>query len=109
MRPVGWASRHLILQSRVEGVIERVTVVERELALIFAGNHSRPRIEAIELSESTALSYRNPSLLRLQDSNLDLTAPKAVVLPLHQGGTHLAALVKSARCSGGSMQPVEGN
>ena len=24
--------------------------------------------------------------LRLQDSNLDLTAPKAVVLPLHQGG-----------------------
>ncbi|MCU1534270.1 MAG: hypothetical protein JWR53_751 [Glaciihabitans sp.] len=25
-------------------------------------------------------------LLRLQDSNLDLTAPKAVVLPLHQGG-----------------------
>ena len=26
------------------------------------------------------------ALLRLQDSNLDLTAPKAVVLPLHQGG-----------------------
>ena len=25
-------------------------------------------------------------MLRLQDSNLDLTAPKAVVLPLHQGG-----------------------
>ncbi len=24
--------------------------------------------------------------LRPQDSNLDLTAPKAVVLPLHQGG-----------------------
>ncbi len=28
----------------------------------------------------------NPSGLRLQDSNLVLTAPKAVVLPLHQGG-----------------------
>ena len=27
------------------------------------------------------------SELRPQDSNLDLTAPKAVVLPLHQGGT----------------------
>ena len=28
--------------------------------------------------------------LRLQDSNLDLTAPKAVVLPLHQGGPRSA-------------------
>ena len=27
--------------------------------------------------------------LRLQDSNLGLTAPKAVVLPLHQGGSRL--------------------
>src|SRR4051812_40818086 len=27
--------------------------------------------------------------LRPQDSNLDLTAPKAVVLPLHQGGSPL--------------------
>lgn len=31
-------------------------------------------------------------LLRLQDSNPDLTAPKAVVLPLHQGGTRTEAL-----------------
>ena len=31
------------------------------------------------------------SPLRLQDSNLDLPAPKAVVLPLHQGGLRSAA------------------
>ncbi len=31
---------------------------------------------------------RTDAALRLQDSNPDLTAPKAVVLPLHQGGTH---------------------
>src|SRR5690606_34014229 len=36
--------------------------------------------------------------LRPQDSNLDLTAPKAVVLPLHQGGPRRKAPVKSARC-----------
>lgn len=31
-------------------------------------------------------TFVNASKLRPQDSNLDLTAPKAVVLPLHQGG-----------------------
>ena len=32
----------------------------------------------------------NRILLRFQDSNLDLTAPKAVVLPLHQSGLHMS-------------------
>ena len=38
-------------------------------------------------------------MLRLQDSNLDLTAPKAVVLPLHQGGPRAPqrARIQSAR------------
>lgn len=44
--------------------------------------NSTPELRELELS-----SYVNPSQLRPQDSNLDLTAPKAVVLPLHQGGS----------------------
>ena len=39
-----------------------------------------------ELHELTRRGYWNPSKLRRQDSNLDLTAPKAVVLPLHHSG-----------------------
>lgn len=41
--------------------------------------------QAVDPSNSHARSVRRT--LRPQDSNLDLTAPKAVVLPLHQGGS----------------------
>ena len=43
------------------------------------------------------------SLLRRQDSNLDLTAPKAVVLPLHYGGTD-----RSKKGPGSSLPDYEG-
>src|SRR5690606_13150244 len=42
---------------------------------------------SLELLELNPQRYWNFSPLRLQDSNLVLTAPKAVVLPLHQGGS----------------------
>ena len=41
--------------------------------------------------------------LRPQDSNLDLTAPKAVVLPLHQGGLVGLLPSQSARADNGAM------
>ncbi len=47
--------------------------------------------ENSELLALDVVSYWNPSQLRPQDSNLDLTDPKTVVLPLHQGGTRRSA------------------
>jgi hypothetical protein len=50
---------------------------------------SRLRASAVEVKRRE----RRGLPLRLQDSNPDLTAPKAVVLPLHQGGTHRGVLL----------------
>ena len=51
-----------------------------------SGHHSRPR----KVPSRTAKTWITRQL-RLQDSNPDLTAPKAVVLPLHHGGTRREA------------------
>ena len=48
-------------------------------------------------ARTTTASSVDEVMLRRQDSNLDLTAPKAVVLPLHHGGPCPRAPVKSAR------------
>ncbi len=56
-----------------------------------APSGSRVRCSAAELhADGVHRARARPCrrALRLQDSNPDLTAPKAVVLPLHQGGTH---------------------
>lgn len=42
---------------------------------------------ALLRSDPLGCAEQRTELLRPQDSNLDLTAPKAVVLPLHQGGS----------------------
>jgi len=47
------------------------------------------------------------SLLRPQDSNLDLTAPKAVVLPLHQGGMARRPPIVCQRSDNGVVTPPE--
>ncbi len=44
-----------------------------------------------------ALSREVWFMLRRQDSNLDLTAPKAVVLPLHYGGPRRSGVPGAAR------------
>ena len=52
----------------------------------------------IARASSTPVSTsRITSTLRRQDSNLDLTAPKAVVLPLHQSGSRLR--LRGAQCA----------
>ena len=52
--------------------------------------------QVVDLAVGAAVPFRP------QDSNLDCTAPKAGVLPLHQGGPTLARVVpaKSARADG---------
>ncbi len=47
------------------------------------------------------------SPLRPQDSNLDLTAPKAVVLPLHQGGMAQRPPIVCQRSDNGGVTPEE--
>ena len=50
-------------------------------------------------------------MLRRQDSNLDLTAPKAVVLPLHHGGPRPSRAREAARqvCQTGRAPPPRDN
>ena len=55
-----------------------------------------------------------PVMLRRQDSNLDLTAPKAVVLPLHHGGPrHPGAAARQVchvrPCASGDQAPTRDN
>jgi len=50
----------------------------------------------VGIGVSPACPSPSPAELRLQDSNLDRTAPKADVLPLHQGGLHRRQVCQSS-------------
>lgn len=66
---------------------------ERRRRRVLTYGEQLPRAErrvstpTLRLTRATVTPEQATGLLRPQDSNLDLTAPKAVVLPLHQGGS----------------------